>query len=329
MIESFEIGYNHVGLGDLAEGPLMMLFATAQAHCLMADTGLSVNEIRDIEGRPLYPAYYVTRLTVPPTCLLEQFRLWERVSVGVHVQSFGGMILDSLSIIGGSGQIPDDPIHWNHQAFPTMHAGSMFIVGNAQGEVQVSSPRRGATAELPKSDASPESLDRFRAARRLGDIPGVSPRPSKRPLTYRLLPGRDGAPGRNIMFAKFIEIMDCTERLYLKRRVTPRLPTSLLDHTFVLDRETFYLAPCKSDHELLVEVDSHIYSCATGLCGVNSGRVSVALLSSTIKVFSSDTNDFLAVSHSTKLVAIPSARPGLLRDMERVLANQLNETPAV
>jgi probable biosynthetic protein (TIGR04098 family) len=321
LIEVSELGYGSVGLGDLSEVPFMIAFATAQAHCMTENIGVSASQIRDVEGRTLYPAFYMTRLSVPPSRTLNHFHLWDRVALGLQVQTFGGVLLESKSILGYPGEFADTPEEWDLASFPTILAGSMFVLTDRVGEPQLSAPKSTLIADLPKLTVCPKSIESFRTARSTGHVPGAerSSLERSRPIFYKIIPGRDAASGCNIMFSKFIEIMDTAEHVHLSSRLGPRLPAMLLDYRLLLERETYYFAGSRSGDSLMIEVKSEIKRCTPNYHGPAKGSISVGLLTSTVEVFRRDTNELLAISRANKLMLLPLSKPSLVREAERVM----------
>ena len=155
MIENIELTLSHVGLGCLSEYALITLFTNSLFHRLAAGKQKPSSEIVDKNGEVLYPGYYLTHLTVPPGRLLEQYRAWQTYSIGVDAQIFGGMLMESRFILGDSDEIVDDPQTWDVNNFPSMRGSSMFIVDRIGREPQVSIPRAGSIADLPKLPSRP------------------------------------------------------------------------------------------------------------------------------------------------------------------------------
>jgi probable biosynthetic protein (TIGR04098 family) len=329
LIETAELTLSLVGLGNLSEFPLMVLFATAQARSITAGKEISINQIVDKNGEALYPAYYLTHLVVPPSRLLGGFRAWEKISIGVDVSSYGGMLLESSYVAGYPNEVAENSKALDAAPLPSMRASAMFVV-DRNGEQQVSVPRSGALASLPKLETSPAALNQFRKAR-------IQSNDSSRhehnlraqgPITYPIIAGRDAAPGPNrvyaghpVIFAKFIEVMDHAERVLLSEHVWPPFHTALIDCMSVLERETYYFGACQADSVLRVHITGRLMACPPNLHGKSAEIISAGILTFVIEVYQQDNNALLAMSNVRKLLAVPSAQQSLLRDAERLLSH--------
>jgi probable biosynthetic protein (TIGR04098 family) len=340
LSETFELTLCHVGLGSLSEPALLTLFADAQAHCLTAGTDGTLREVVDAAGHLLYPAYYRTHLKVPPERLLDSFRLWDRVSVGVDLKSFGGMQLDGTYVLGHAGEVAPDPVAWGSARLPAMRGSTLFVVDHRDREQQVSIPAAGRIATLEKLARPPAEMDLFRRARALGarffqplDDPGPAALLAQRaPIRYPILPGRDVAAGREaayaghtLLFARFAEVMDEAERILLAEQVWPPFPRDLLRCRTVLERETYYFGTCGADQAIEAGVRAWLSPCPPRLHGNGAEIVSAATLRSVVELYDEASRRLLAVARAEKLLAVPSTDQGLLRDVERLLAEPAAE----
>jgi len=189
LIETVELTLSHVGLGSLTEYGAMLLFANAFSHRITQGTGRSAKSIVDQNGATLYPAYGITSLTVPPTCPLSRFRLWDEVSVGIDSRTFGGLIVQSTGVLTPGGMIAPDPATWDATVFPMWRAMNTYIIDGA-GPTRVSSPQHSAVSQLPSIGAPPSTLETFRNIRAAGGYIGMrnisiaSPRPISIPLAH-------------------------------------------------------------------------------------------------------------------------------------------------
>lgn len=321
MIRTLQLTLSHVGLGDLRESALLEIFAGVQAEALTAGTGVPLDEMVDRDGRMLYPAYYHTHLRVPPDRPLEQHRLWREVAVGVDVRTFGRMLLDSTYVLGRPGEVEEDPARWEGSGLPVMRGANMFVVDGLEGEPQVSVPKAGCVAALPGLTAPPPSMDRFRRARTEGSLaPHFQGNlASSEPVRYRVARGRDAAPGRNMPFSRFTDIMEHAEWALLAERVAPAFPLPLLDSRRLLERETFYFDNCRGGEVVETRLRARLARCRPDLHGTATDVVSAGLLTTVLELTQHGTNALLAVSRARKLFLVPTARQSVLRDAERLL----------
>jgi probable biosynthetic protein (TIGR04098 family) len=331
LIEDVELTYSHVGLGELGEVALVNLFAAALAHRLTAGREVRLPDVVDTAGQALYPAYYRTHVRVSPRHLLRSFRLWDRVAVGVAPQLFGGMLIEAEYQLGRPGEIGGTPSDWRDSGLPWMRGSNLFVVSGARGEPQVSRPRAGQLAELPKLAQEPDSMRHFRTARSggidlagiggVGGLGGLLATPE--PLRYALLPGRDAAPGANAMFSKFVEILDAAEHGFLTAQLWPPLPVALADSLTLLERELYFFANCGAHEEVLVTVEGRFEPCPASLHGSGApagDTVPAGLWSAVLEVYHAASRAQLAACRTVKLLAVPAGRQSLLRDAERLLS---------
>ena len=233
LIEILELTMSHVGLGNLNEYALMVLFGNAHSHSLVKDTPLTPDQIRNDAGNTLYPAYFMTRLTVPPLALLPSYKLWEHVSIGVDVRRFGDTLLESKYALGRGRQLPGDPQEWDADRFPMMEGNNLLIIdsqGDTSTKRKVGNPGAGLIANLPKSTRAPKGIMSSKQARSGGfmnvDFLG-HPFKSRHPVYYEVMPRRDAAAGHAMIFAKFAEIMDYAENRFLSDQFRPQLSTDV------------------------------------------------------------------------------------------------------
>jgi probable biosynthetic protein (TIGR04098 family) len=324
--ESVELTLNHVGLGSLNEYALLGLFATAQAHALTEGKPHALSALVDVNGQPLYPAYYVTHVQIPPACLLSAFPLWSTVAVGVDVQSFGGIVLDSSYILGRPGEIADQVDGWDTAHLPAMRAGSMFVIDTPaaqhSGEVQVSAPRGDMIAALPRLKTPPAAIQRFQQVREqgLGDETEQPALATSQPIRYPVAAGRDAAAGHNMLFATFSTVMDTAEQTLLARNIWPPFPMALLNCLALLERETYYFANCQAGQTVQVQIRGHMAPCAPDLHGSAEDVLSAGMLHLVFELYRDDTGDLLVMSRATKLLAVPTRQQRLLHDVRRLLA---------
>ncbi|HEY4176412.1 MAG TPA: hypothetical protein VGM90_06255 [Kofleriaceae bacterium] len=320
LIEPVELTLAHVGLGELREVPLLALFASAQAHALVAGTEHTLRDVTDAAGAKLYPGYSWLHLRVPPSRRLGQFQVWDRVEVGVDVKRFGGMVLDSTYVLGAAGELSTMTADWPLDALPSMRAMSMWIVDGAPGDPQPSSPQRGAIAELPSLSNPPDAMKRFRTMRATGSF-DREPRPwsTTKPVRYQLHMGRDVARDHNLMFATYVEIMEVATEAVLRGVVWPAIPAALLEHRMLLEREVFFLSHTKGGEQVLVDVRAKLTPCAENFHGDAKDMVSAGILDIVFELYEEGTSSLLAIAHARELFLVPRKRAGLVADLARFL----------
>lgn len=321
MIENVELTLGNLGLGNLSEIPLLNLFATAHSHGLVQGRERTLAEVADAKGRVLYPAYYMTHLRVPEHALLQRHKLWDTVTVGVDIRSYGGMLLDSVCVLGAQGELGEDPGGWDLDARPSMRASSMFVLAERQGEQQLARPAPKQLAPLPQLGKPPDSMERFRALQS-----GAALRPefrgrlrSERPHQMEVTLWRDAAPGRNMMFSKFSEFANLAEDALLTQDVWPRFPLNLLACAALLERETYYFGNCRADETVEVQTMARFETCPPELETGSSDLVAAGLLTFVSELYQVPQNSLLAVCAARKLLAVPSGQHTTLRDAERLL----------
>lgn len=168
LIENHELTMSHVGLGNLNEYALLLLFGNAHSHHLTVGTGFRPDQMADHQGLILYPAYFMTHLKVPSDKPLDQYRLWDEVSVGVDISRFGETILESDYLFGPKGAVSSDKSEWDRGRFPSMKANSLIVVDVTQTEGstrKVSAPKAECIAELSKLAKPPYALMRSKKVR--------------------------------------------------------------------------------------------------------------------------------------------------------------------
>ena len=321
LIETVELTLNHVGLGTLGEVPLLTLFASAQAHLLTSGTNHTLRDVTDADGAPLYPVYLWLHLRVPPTHCLERYRVWDRVSVGVHVNRYGRMILDSTYVLGAPGALAPTVAAWDLEGSPSMRAASAWVIDGRAGEPQPSSPKAGAVAELPVVTVSPSAIARLRAVRASGKIADERSRwATGEAIAYPIRDGRDVARDHEVMFATYVEIMDMAEATLLGEQVWPRLPTSVLAHATIVEREVFFLSHTGLGKQVLVDVRVDLSPCPEDLHGPERDMISAGMFDTRYELYEAGSNKLLAVARARKLIIIPRARATVLGDLARFVS---------
>jgi hypothetical protein len=204
----------------------------------------------------------------------------------------------------------------------------MFVIDNWNGEQQVSCPKADLLADMPRIDTSPSAMDQFRKVRIQeafsADFNGSLK--FRTPIVCPIVVGRDAVsapekvyPGHDMIFSKFVDIMDYAEWMLLAEQVWPPFPKELLDCRTVLERETYYFGTCHAGQSLQVAIMGKISSCLPNFHGESPEIVSAGILTFVIELYEQDSNTRLAVSKVKKLFAVPSYQQSVLRDAERLL----------
>ncbi len=314
MIDTLTLTPSQVGLGDLTEFALLTLVANTHYRVLTQGTDATPRQILDKAGEALYPSVFALHLRVPAERPIESFALWEQLGVGAEVRCFGRNFLDVRGVLGKAGEVPESSDAWDGAGLPSVRwAGAWTLKG------EVAMPAPSFLANIPKAAAPPELLSTFRTLQSRGKL-GDGPAPSSAPVFYPVVAGRDVARGRQMMFSQFVVVMDYAERVFLTERVRPAFTGELVDCRTTLERRIFYFGNCRADDVVEVTLDARLERTVPG----RSEGVAIAL---TMELTEARTKRLLALAETKKLLAIPAAEVGLLREVERMLARHGEGTP--
>jgi probable biosynthetic protein (TIGR04098 family) len=321
LTETIELTMSHVSLGRLNEFALMTLFGNAHSRRLTLDTRILPREIADAAGNLLYPSYYLTHLRVPADRLLRRFQVWDKLSVGVDVHTFGGILLESKYAAGAVGEVPQQVDTWQSSGLASMHAGNAIVIDGKPGEPQPAVPKPGMIATLPKLREAPKLLERFRGivAQGVVDPTFVGPLKHQSPIAYSLEHGRDLAQGHGVMFANFVLIMDHAERVLLSELIWPRFSKPLVDCLATLERETCYVGNVRGEQTLQIGIQAKLSPCPENFHGDSRDIVSGGLLEASLQVCDGATNSLLVTSKVKKLLAIPTDQQSLVTEAKRLV----------
>jgi probable biosynthetic protein (TIGR04098 family) len=322
LIQPVDLTLSHVGLGSLNEFAAMAIFGDVLCRRLTDGTNGTVKDVTDVNGQTLYPAFYCTHLTVPADHLLDQHGLWSKVTAGVDVSSFGGMIVDARFVLGDHAQVPSDPEQWECSGLPFMRGGVLWVVDASRAtQATPAVPKRDLVSKLPKSQTTPASVETFEAVQRAGtvapDFSGTLRQSDS--ISYRLHFGRDLALGHAAMFATFVWIQEHAERILLAEQVSPRFPSDLLAHLLVTERESYYVTNTYGDEPIEIRIRAAITACPTDLCGAQRGLISAAMMTFVTEMYGQSTARFLFASRAKKVFAIPAAQKMLHHSAHRLL----------
>ena len=313
---------SHVGLGTLTESGLMLVFGSIHSERLTNDIALDPKQIVNSKNEILYPAYYFTHLSVPPSRLLRSFNLWDRISVGVDVFRFGKSLLESSYILSHNGEISQESESWGSSNNIFMKGSSIFVVDsiNSRKEALVGVPSADSISNLPAISSTPEALHQSRSIRRLGQHTGKVFELTSKPIAYRILPRRDVSIGRSLVFAKFIEIMDTAEYLFLLDGIYPGLSISLVSNLAILERKTYYFGNASANEVLEIYFKLRIESCSSDYHGNDSTLLSCGLFEFEIEIYSKNSGAMLVSAYTKKLLIVPVSSQNEVDDCMRIVS---------
>jgi probable biosynthetic protein (TIGR04098 family) len=322
LVEPLELTMSHVGLGNLNEYALMVLFGNAHSHQLTEGVANNPSEIESVDGEILYPAYFMTSLKVPETNLLPTFKLWEQVEVGVDVQRFGETLLQSNYVIGRQGQVEPDPSAWADVKWPTMTGNNLIVAEAMNGQTakrQVSNPNPETIAKLTKIARPPAGLTSSRKIRTNGfDDFGLSAQfETEKPIIYPIKPIRDALGGHAMIFAKYAEIMDIVEYDFLSKQLNPELSDALLETLNVIERDIYYYGNCYAGEELSINLCGEIELGDTSELTEGLDHLPAAYLSLNFEIYQHRTKTLLAMSRVKKVFAVPMKDQEIVADLRR------------
>jgi probable biosynthetic protein (TIGR04098 family) len=316
MIETVELDLANVGLGALHETALLRIFASAQARRIVAGTGLVLSDIVDVEGRPLYPAFFKTALEVRAP--LDELRTWQKVEIGVDVARFGRLVLESQLVLGRPGELADDATQWREPR-ARMRGHAMFITDdNRGGPFVVSTPKEGSIAELAVLRKPPEAMSEFRTLRATGRIDGGPDGPLRcSDLSYPVL-HPDAAEGRAPMFSVFTTILDAAEQQLVFERTWPPVPEELRRYIKLAERTIYYFDNVTAGDRVRVELAARFAPCTSSSLA-NAGELCPALLETHAQLYATRAGSLLAVARTTKVVVVPRQLSTLAQDAARLV----------
>jgi probable biosynthetic protein (TIGR04098 family) len=322
VIETFCLTPSHVGLGDLNEFALLTLIADTHYRILTKGTDATPRTILDKGGEALYPSVFALHVRAPMERPIEAHALWEKLTVGADVRCFGRSFLDVRGVLGRAGEVKDAPETWTSAPLPSVSwAGAWTLKG------EVSMPAPLFVANVPSAAAPPALLALFRAVQSRGTIADASePLAPSAPILYAVVPGRDVARGRQLMFSQFVVVMDHAERVFLTERIWPAFPCELVECRTTLERRVFYFGNCRADDIVETVVEARLERSAPPSCE-DLSFVPGAIVTLTMTLTEKRTRRLVALCETRKLLAIPSGQVGLLREVERMLARHGDNTP--
>lgn len=321
--KQYELTLNHLGLGTLNECALLLLFANTEFHRILADTDGNPDTIYDSAGYRLYPAYYYTKLDVPPPVRLSDYQIWDTVEVGVDVKRFGEIILDVKGIMGSKGEIPDETENWNRLALPTFEAGNLMVIDareDAQRADQLSSPAPACISKMERVKTPPRAL--LKTKKKYVHRPDATEInelfASKEPILFNVEKNRDAITDRHMIFAKFTEIMDVAENTHLTRCLAPAFPDEILHNLSILKREVYYYGNCFPGETIEVHIKGIVTDFNAGeAVSTDNGQI-IGKLILYFELYQHNNFNFLATAKAEKIITDHSGEAALQETFDKL-----------
>ncbi len=326
LIEKIQLSMSQLGLGNLNEVALMILFGDVHSRRLVKGLPITPNDIVDSNDNVLYPAYFVTKLRVPRHKLLKQFVLWSYVDVAVNVERFGNTILQSQYIIGPADSTQTELEDWNHNDLPTMFGNNLIVVDTVEGggtsERIAAAPLPEKISDIPKMRLTPSGLldsksvrvEGFGANHMQGNFV------TDTPINYTVIPGRDAASGHAMIFAKFAEIMDFAEFTFLSQQLKPSLPLSILQSLEIVERDIYYYGNCFAGEELEIYISCSMETLDKDE-NFNEERntMVIAEFELQFEIYKKVSKELLSIASARKILDIPVKSQLAIQDFERIV----------
>lgn len=306
-----------VGLGNLTEYQLLVLFGNYHSLGLVEGTSLTPNHIVDTEDRLLYPAYYKTYIQVPLNNFIESYALWDMAKISVNIRRFGANLLDSQYSFQ---KIEDEKSEIKETI--TMTSNSLFVldatIDNSVNRTS-SIPKLDRITELEKLKKIPDSLKRFKVIRHEGFALSDGVMCGNYKMIYKVVPNRDVSIHHGVMFAKFTEIMDICEFEFLYGENNIGLPKVLASFIHIVDRETYYYHNCFAEDEIECRMILRIEKCEERHLTGKKNEFSSYWLHENFELYNKKTRDILVISKATKIINLPIMALDLEDDINRIM----------
>jgi probable biosynthetic protein (TIGR04098 family) len=304
--ETTELTYSHQDLGALNEFGLMCLFGSMHSKALVRGLGRTVEEIQDLHGRRLYPAYFHTHLKVPEACPLSRFGAWRPARLGVEVKRFGKCYLDSSYVIKPGGEGEPMVEDFTSGAWPTMQGNNLFIVDvseDASVARQLAVPEPSGLAPLASVSEKPVAIQ---GAKEVGRDRTLSvgrdlPLSARESIAYAIVPGRDVALGHAMIFARFCQVMDYAEHLFLTDQLDLRLGQAELAGYQLRERQIYYFNNAYAGDVIDIGVKARLVEDT----GADGERLTVE---TEYQLFRRSNLDLLAVAQAKKSIVTDAAK---------------------
>lgn len=310
-VEAVEVTAPRPGDDQPAEAAFMRLCEAAVSRRLTRGTGHTAADLRNFRGEELVLGNYVSHLTVPPDCRLEQLRPCDRIALGVDVETYRWILLESFCCLAR----PDASAAAGPHERPSLRCSQIFWRRRDPGAPGIVVPEERYVASdvraLSRPPAAKEEFVRVKAAGRL-EAPSALPLKTTAPVLYRLAAGRDvpagNGPQATVHCADWVAVLDEAEGEML-RRLAPPLPRPVIDARSLLERRMFYVGTARADEVLSIEVEGALEPCAPDHHGGDGGLVSLGILTALLHVRKAGSPELIVASASKKLLLGPAALP--------------------
>jgi len=313
-----QLEMSHVGLGNLDEEAVMVVFGSCHSRYLTAGLERDATRIVDTKGKLLYPAYFMTYLRVPAELPLASLALWDFVEIEVSVRRFGDTILDSSYALRRGDVRGSLAI--------TMQANSLFIWDPSHYKTasrQVSAPKAGAVRELAAMSAPPTAIQESARVRSSGFDAGSGEWIAAEPFEYRLEANRDTSPGHPLIFGRFPLLMELSERAFLRELARGRLGEEVFQDMAILERKVFYYGNAFAGAELTLHTKGIIRPCRESLWSTNPRLQYLFRVRLDTEIYSR--GELLAVSRAEKVLVHEIRNQSRIQDSMR-LFGRLTQT---
>lgn len=294
----------------------MLLFGNSHSRLLTRGLSHSVNEVVDARGRQLYPAYFMTDLTVPLVTPLRAFTLWQSVQIETTLRRFGETLLESSYSLS---RMRDEGVAVKkEQAAITMHANSVFILDPSlflTKQKQVSAPRHGMITPMRRLPTPPLAIQES-AQLRAGHIDNAQFPHRAGAFSYHIESGRDVSPGHPLMFTKILQIIEISERSALRELSDGRMSEAMLDAINLLRRKTFYFNNAFAGADLRIYTQLALRPCEEAQCEVDSKVDYIACISSSTEMYVQ--GELLAMARAEKVAAYLLGQQVMVQDARRL-----------
>jgi len=321
LTETIELDLANSGLAGLDELSFLRLFATTQARAIVRGTGRTLRQIENADGVPLYPAFYRTRLVVPPPVLFNHYTVWDRIVIGVEVERFGRMLLESKGALGPPGSVAEDAPAWDRSRLIHVEGSMAFVRDQRRDDAAVDAPREGTIAALPAMARRPTALDDQRRIRSEGvalTAPAGVPTLTAK-WRQRIALTRDVQAGRALMFAGFTSLLEVSEQFLLAEKLWPPLDPALFSHAQVLEREVNYLDNVHQGETVVIDMVGTLCACPSDLANAYQSAIGVAIFELRSEIYHEGTNRLLATARTRKIMVVPRTRPTDVQDIQRIV----------
>lgn len=305
-----------VGLGNLTEYRLLVLFGNYHSLRLVEGTGVTPDYIVDANERLLYPAYYMTHLQVPVNNFIEEFNLWEKTKIEVDVKRFGANLLDShytFQKCYSEEEEIGEPI--------IMKSNSLFVL-DATIDKNInrtsSIPRWDRIAKLEKLKKIPDSLKTFKDIRREGFVLEAGELIGNYKFLYTITENRDVSINHGVIFGKFTEIMDMCELNYLCGAQNVGLPKELVAFLHIMERETYYYSNCFAGDTIECRMTLRLEKCEDRHLTGKKNEITPYWIHESFELYHENTRSLLVISKAKKIISLPISAMYLEEDINRI-----------